>query len=50
MSAGSVDVAIAGEPHSALDVEHRCEAVTGVTAFVNRQELALRGTERTWRF
>ena len=35
--------------HSALDVEHRCEVVTEVTTFVNRHELALRGTERTWR-
>ena len=35
--------------HSALDVEHRCEVVTEVTTFVNRHELALRGTEKTWR-
>ena len=40
---------MAGESHSALDVEHRCEVVTEFTTFVNRQELALRGIERNWR-
>lgn len=46
VSAGvTTEVAMAVESHSALDVE----VVVEVTTFVNRHELALRGTERTWR-